>query len=136
MCIRDRSNDTILYSVEDSAFDSNRIFRIDISTQPARLTDEIRLTDANNVIASLAISGETSDRESFDGNDRDDLLNADGTVDLDLEGISTASSGGFWVVAEGRGDADNTLFEPIDAVNLVVRVNDTGVIEELSLIHI
>ena len=126
----DPSNDTILYSVEDSAFDSNRIFRIDISTQPARLTDEIRLTDANNVIATLAISGETSDRGSFDGNDRDDLLNADGTVDLDLEGISTASSGGFWVVAEGRGDADNTLFEPIDAVNLVVRVNDTGVIEE------
>ena len=51
-------------------------------------------------------------------------------MDLDLEGISNASSGGFWVVAEGRGDADNTLFEPIDAVNLVVRVNDTGVIEE------
>ena len=125
----DPANDSILYSVEDSVFDSNRIFRIDISTQPARLTDEIRLTDENNVIASLRISGESGDRDTFDGGDREDLLNADGTLDLDLEGISTAASGGFWVVAEGRGDADNTLFEPIDAVNLVVKVNDSGVVE-------
>ncbi len=126
----DPSNDTVLYSVEDGVFDSNRIFRIDISTEPARLTDEIRLTDDNDVIANLAISGETSDRNSFDGRDRADLLNDDGTVDLDLEGITVASSGGFWVVAEGEGDADNTLFEPIDAVNLLVKVSETGVIEE------
>lgn len=126
----DPSNDTVLYSVEDGVFDSNRIFRIDISTQPARLTDEIRLTDDNNVIATLAISGETSDRNSFDGRDRADLLNSDGTVDLDLEGISVASSGGFWVVAEGKGDGDNTLFEPIEAVNLLVKVSESGVIEQ------
>ncbi len=126
----DASNDSILYSVEDSVFDSNRIFRIDISSQPARLTDEIRLVDENNVLGGLTISGETRDRDSFDGRDRANLLNADGTVDLDLEGISTASSGGFWVVAEGRGDVESTLFDPIDAVNLVVKVNDTGAIEE------
>ena len=126
----DPANDTVLYSVEDGVFDSNRIFRIDISTDPARLTDEIRLTDDNNVIATLAISGETSDRNSFDGRDRADLLNDDGTVDLDLEGISVSPTGGFWVVAEGEGEANNTLFEPIESVNLLVKVSATGTIEQ------
>jgi len=125
----DPSNDTVLYSVEDAAFDANRIFRIDISTSPARVTDEIQLRDDNNILATLAITGESQDPERFDGEDRDDLVNEDGTANLDLEGITALESGDFWVVAEGDGDVEHSSSDPIDAVNLLVRVNASGVIE-------
>lgn len=126
----DPQNDTVLYSVEDGVYDSNRIFRIDLSSTPARLTDEIRLRDDNDVIANLTISGDSRDRNRFDGRDRADLLNADGTVNLDLEGITRLITDNFWVVAEGKGDSTNTIFEPIDSVNLLLRVEATGIIEE------
>ncbi len=126
----DPSNDTVLYSVEDDVFDANRIFRMDVSTTPARITNEIQLRDENNILSTLAITGESGDRDRFDGNDRDDLINQDGTANLDLEGIAALSDGDFWVVAEGEGDAENTTFDPIDAVNLLVRVSAEGVIEE------
>ena len=126
----DPANSSILYSVEDAEFDANRIFRIDVSASPASLVEDIRLRDDNNILSSLAVSGPDSDRERFDGNDRDDLTNDDGTANLDLEGISVASEGGFWVVAEGDGDFDNTLFNDIDAVNLLVRTDDSGIIQE------
>lgn len=126
----DPENDTVLYSVEDGVFDANRIFRIDVSTNPARLTDEIQLQDANGVIAGLTISGASRDRDRFDGADRDDLINADGTVNLDLEGITRLRTGEFWIVAEGKGDSTNTIFESIDSVNLLLRVSAAGVIEQ------
>jgi hypothetical protein len=126
----DPQNDTVLYSVEDRAYDSNRIFRIDVSSTPARLTEEIRLRDDNDVIAGLTISGDSRDRNRFDGRDRADLLNDDGTVNLDLEGITHLTTGEFWVVAEGKGDSTNTIFESIDSVNLLLRVGATGSIEQ------
>lgn len=126
----DPSNDTVLYSVEDNAFDANRILRIDVSTTPARISDEIQLRDDNNILSTLAITGQSGDRDRFDGNDRDDLVNEDGTVNLDLEGITALSTGDFWVVAEGEGDVENTTLDPIDAVNLLVRTTAEGVIEQ------
>jgi len=126
----DPSNATTLYAVEDAAFDANRIFRLDLTETPAILAEDIPLRDDNNILSTLAITGQSSDRDRFDGNDRDDLTNDDGTVNLDLEGVSVASAGGFWVVAEGEGDAENTFFEPIDAVNLLVRADASGVIQE------
>ncbi len=126
----DPVNSSVLYSVEDGEFDANRIFRLDVSANPASLVEDIRIRDDNNILSSLAVSGPDSDRDRFDGNDRDDLTNDDGTANLDLEGISVAGEGGFWVVAEGEGDSDNTLFNAIDAINLLVRTNDTGIVQE------
>jgi len=126
----DPSNATTLYTVEDAAFDANRIFRLDLSETPARLAEDIQLRDDNNILSTLTVSGPGSDRDRFDGNDRDDLTNPDGTVNLDLEGITVATGGGFWVVAEGEGDAENTIFEPIDAINLLIRTDAAGVIQE------
>jgi hypothetical protein len=100
----------MVYSIEDSFYKKSRIFEIDVSSKPASLVRDIRITDPQGLIAGLdpALAA---------------LVNSDGTVNLDPEGISIASSGGFWVVSEGKGN---------DAMpNLVLKVSSAGVIEQV-----
>ena len=73
----DPSNSNTLYSIEDSAFGSSRIFEIDVSNSPALLKGEIRLMDSNDVFAAVSTSGATEDADSFDDVDLAAMINAD-----------------------------------------------------------
>jgi hypothetical protein len=121
----------IVYAVEDGYFDANRILEIDMSVTPASLRREIRVTDPNNLINALPIATVNNDRNTFDGEDRDDLKNADGTVNLDFEGIAMATGGGFWLVAEGDGTFNTTLFDPINSRNRIFKTDADGVITDI-----
>lgn len=133
----DPQNANLLYSVEDSFFLSNRIFKIDVSQSPARLVDEITIKDTNDVFAAvpavpLADSSVADDDTTrigvFDEADLATMINADKSVNIDPEGISVASDGGFWVASEGSGTAGDAG-RPINSRNFIFKTDANGVID-------
>lgn len=104
------SSGSTVYAVDDSFFRANRIFTVDVgATLPA-----------------------ARDNQAFDQTDVAAMINADKTVNLDPEGISLASAGGFWIASEGAGS--KTAYETgrnITSANLLLRVSAAGVIQEV-----
>ncbi len=113
-----------LYAVDDSAFQKSRIFVIDASEFPAVITDAMYITDANGVFASFPPCG------GFDAADLAAMINPDGTVNIDSEGIAATSDGGFWIASEGSGTVGDTS-RPIESLNFLFKVDSDGVIEDV-----
>ena len=61
----------IMYAVEDSYYKKSRIFTIDASSFPAKLTKEVRVKDTKNLLKNSPPFGS-------------DLVNDDATVNLDI----------------------------------------------------
>lgn len=122
-----------VYGVEDSFFRGNRIFEIDVSQQPAVIKNEITIRDTNGFFAEFgATLPAAKDNQAFDQDDISKMINADGSVNIDPEGIAMASGGGFWVASEGAGS--KTAYESgrnITSANLIFKVTATGVIERV-----
>lgn len=122
-----------VYAVDDSFYRANRIFTVDVGVTPAVIRSELRITDANDVLKNFgATLPAARDNQAFDQTDVAAMINADKTVNLDPEGISLASAGGFWIASEGAGS--KTAYESgrnITSANLLLRVSATGVIEEV-----
>ena len=87
------------------------------------------MTDDNGILAALPTSGAAADDNSFDDTDLAALINADGTVNLDPEGIA-ATSGGFWVASEGSGTVGDAE-RPVESLNLIVKTDTQGVITDV-----
>jgi len=126
-----------LYAIEDSFYGSNRIFGIDISQAPALLDEEITISDANGVFAAVdavALADATVDDDDpiridvFDEADLAAMINDDNSVNIDPEGISVASAGGFWIVSEGSGTVGDAN-RPVNSLNFIFKVDAAGVIE-------
>lgn len=126
----DWSSEGVLWSIEDSAYEQSRIFRIDTNYKPARLTREIRIMDSHDVFAAVATSGASADDNSFDATDLAAMINDDKTVNLDPEGISVSAAGGFWVASEGAGTVGDAS-RPIKSLNFLFKVDGNGVIEQV-----
>lgn len=122
-----------VYGVEDSFFGGNRIFGIDVSLQPAVISSELTIRDTDGHFAAFkATLPLAKDDQAFDQDDVAKMINQDGSVNIDPEGIAVASSGGFWVASEGAGS--KTSYETgrnITKANLIFKVSATGVIERV-----
>lgn len=122
-----------VYAVDDSFFRANRIFTVDVGVTPAVIRSELRITDASDVLKTFgATLPAARDNQAFDQTDVAAMINADKTVNLDPEGISLASAGGFWIASEGAGS--KTAYETgrnITSANLLLRVSAAGVIQEV-----
>ena len=122
-----------VYGVEDSFFGGNRIFGIDVSLQPAVISSELTIRDTDGHFAAfMATLPLAKDDQAFDQDDVAKMINQDGSVNIDPEGIAVASSGGFWVASEGAGS--KTSYETgrnITKANLIFKVSATGVIERV-----
>ena len=126
---------TVVYGVDDSFFRGNRIFGMDTASKPALLKSEIRITDPNGKIAALAATlPDTKDALTFDDTDLAALVNANGSVNLDPEGISLTSGGGFWIASEGAGSVNDSTARPVLSANLILKLSATGVIEEIIML--
>lgn len=122
---------SLVYAIEDSFFRGNRIFEIDTASKPARLQKEIRITDPTRKIAALASTlPDARDANAFDDTDLAAMVNADGSVNIDPEGISIASGGGFWIASEGNGTVGEAA-RPVLTANLIFKVSASGVIEDI-----
>lgn len=127
----DPTMDDVLYSIEDSFFGANRIFQLDVSQTPARLVAEIQIQDTDGVLAGLTTASTTEDAALFDDVDLAAMLNEDGSVNLDPEGIAVASDGGFWLASEGAGTLSDTENRPLNSLNLILKLDHTGVISQV-----
>ena len=116
-----------LYAVDDSAFKSSSIFSIDTSASPAILFERTHITDANGVFAALAPQGE------FEAADLQAMINEDGTVNIDSEGIAVHPEGGFFIVSEGRGTVGDEG-RPIESLNFLFKTDKSGVIEKVVVL--
>lgn len=98
----------IAYSIHDSLYQQSRIYTLNVRHRPAIITGETVLHDTLGVMSAVEPA----------------LVNTDGTVNLDQEGIATRAGGGFWIASEG--DDAPLLFR-----NLLVRVAEDGQIEDV-----
>lgn len=90
----DRNEAKRLYTAHDSYLEQSRIYSIDASSKPARITDEIVL--------------------KRDG----------ATVNYDIEGLVQRADGGFWVASEGSGSGASgnpNLLVEVSAAGEVLR---------------
>lgn len=130
---------TVVYAVQDSFYQRSRIFTLDLAWSPARISAETVLSDANNVFANIAavdladptVGDDDASRISvFDEADLDNLINADGSVNIDPEGIAVASDGGFWLASEGAGTVGDAG-RPVNSLNFIIKTDAGGVIENV-----
>ena len=131
--------DGLLYAVEDSFYQQNRIFTIDITRTPAMLTAATKIVDTNDILAAITtvtLADNTVDDDDasridvFDEADLALLINADKTINIDPEGISMASDGGFWVASEGSGTVGDAG-RPVNSLNMLLKTTNAGVIESV-----
>jgi Esterase-like activity of phytase len=121
------ADDTMLYTMEDSIYKSSRIFAIDTTMTPPTIVEAMRVTDANGVFAAIL-----GDLEATIPGVTASMLNEDGTVNLDMEGIDVVD-GGFWVVSEGSGTVGDEE-RPVESLNLLIKLDAGAVIEEVILL--
>ncbi|MBW9262236.1 MAG: esterase-like activity of phytase family protein [Candidatus Thiodiazotropha sp. (ex. Lucinisca nassula)] len=133
----DPMNEAMVYAVEDSFYQQNRILAIDTSESPAILTQEMRIMDSNDVMAGLStvdVDDSLPDDDAsrvgvFDDVDLSLMINTDKSINIDPEGIAKAADGGFWVVSEGSGTIGDEN-RPINSLNLLLKTDPNGVIEQ------
>ena len=135
----DPVNNDALYAVEDSFYQQNRIFTLDITTVPAKLISEMKITDSNDIFSSFTVASLTNSSvaeddaariDLFDEADLSLIINSDKTINIDPEGIAKATDGGFWIASEGSGtvgDADR----PVNSLNFIFKTDASGVIENV-----
>lgn len=102
------------YTIHDSFYDQSRIYALDLDQQPALISGETVLQDTLGELAAVAPG----------------LVNADGTVKLDLEGIAHRPAGGFWLASEGVGSVDDPA-RPVASPDLLLRAGADGTLEQV-----
>lgn len=123
-----------LWTINDSFYRANRIFEIDLTQSPAQIKSEIAIKDSNGVLAGLSASlPDAKGATVFDDTDLAAMINADGTVNIDPEGIAVASVGGYWIASEGAGTitGEGGTTSAVTKANLLLRVDSAGVIQEV-----
>ena len=120
----DKTNTNMLYTIDDSAFKKSKIFTIDVSEFPYKITEAVNIKDSNGIFAAFP----TPSLE-FSAEDLAAMINEDDTVNIDQEGI-VAVEGGFWIAHEGRGTAGSES-RPVESLNFLFKVDMEGVIEKV-----
>ncbi len=123
-----------VYSVQDSFYLKSRIFDIDLGGTTPTIVADIELKDTSGAIAQIAaetamfFSDNPALASEIDG--LVELVNADGTVNLDPEGIAARADGGFIIASEGAGEIgdDGRAFAP----NILAWVDSSGNIERAT----
>eukprot|EP00551_Chaetoceros_affinis_P013694 CAMPEP_0203687668 /NCGR_PEP_ID=MMETSP0091-20130426/637_1 /ASSEMBLY_ACC=CAM_ASM_001089 /TAXON_ID=426623 /ORGANISM="Chaetoceros affinis, Strain CCMP159" /LENGTH=746 /DNA_ID=CAMNT_0050557067 /DNA_START=49 /DNA_END=2289 /DNA_ORIENTATION=- len=118
-------NKKTLYAVEDSFYNKSRFFTINTKKTPYIINSATRILDSDGVLASTPTDDEFTD-DSLAA-----MINDDGTVNLDPEGIAMdESDGSLWIVSEGKGTKG--AGEVVPKINLIVNVDEeTGVINKV-----
>ena len=104
----------MLYSIEDSFYKSSRFFTINTDKKPARITKATTIMDTMGMLTA----------------ENADLVNDDGSVNIDQEGIASDGNGMFYIASEGRGtigDSDN----PFEFLNYILAVDSAGEIHNV-----
>ena len=115
----------VLYSVDDSVFIKSKIFTIDTTKNPPKITKSMYIKDTDNVLANFNTTDTAASPIGFTATELALLINSDKTVNLDQEGI-VAVVDGFWIAHEGAGSKPD-----VGSLNLLIKVNTTGIIKDV-----
>jgi hypothetical protein len=134
----DPLDERVVYAVEDSFYQQNRILTLDVSESPAIVKQEMRILDSNDIFAAITavdVDDSLADDDAaradvFDDVDLSLLINTDKSVNIDPEGIAKATDGGFWIVSEGSGTVGDTK-RPVNSLNFLIKTDANGVIENV-----
>ena len=124
------------FTIHDSFYAKSRYYRMDLASTPAVITDAIVLTDDNNVLgdALTTLVGALPDPGDLDPAD---VINGDGTINVDPEGITAMSNGSVWIASEGSGNLEGGVSDPknrpFTTPNLLIKASSTGVIEDVAM---
>ena len=110
----DPTDEDIMYTIHDSFYKEARIFQMKLVDSPAVINKEIILLDSGDKLASIDA----------------DMVNPDGTVNIDQEGIAVSNSGGFWIASEGKGTIGDAK-KPFTSKNLILGVTKDGTIDQV-----
>ncbi|MGE3297995.1 MAG: esterase-like activity of phytase family protein, partial [Porticoccaceae bacterium] len=110
----DRTDPQRAYTVHDSFYRHTRIYPLALGHTPALIDGEIVLHDRFDHLATTAPQ----------------LVESDGQVNLDAEGLATRADGGFWLVSEGSGSVDDPK-RPVTSPDLLLAVSTDGAIERV-----
>jgi len=110
----DQNDHDTAYSIHDSFYDQSRIYTMKLGKKHARIHAETVLKDDVGKLSAVAPG----------------LVNGDGTVNLDMEGIATRADGSFWIASEGAGTLGDSA-RPITSNNLLLKVAQDGLIEQV-----
>lgn len=113
-----------LYAVEDSFYNKNRFFKINTNRYPYIVKEAITIMDSDGVLAAVPTDTE------FTAEDLSAMINDDGSVNIDQEGIAYAPDGSLWIVSEGKGTAGTGVDSDVTTINLVLHVSAEGVIKK------
>lgn len=132
-----------LWTVYDSFYKQSRIFEIDNEGSPALITGEIVLRDTFGAFADAIVdaNGDFADAITSDLGPEfvdisaDNLINSDGSINVDPEGLALSEDGYFWLASEGSrtvGETrDNGDPRPVEKLNWLFKVNSKGDILEV-----
>ena len=126
-------SDTVL-TIYDSFYRKSRLFAMDVTCDPAIIFADIPLVDTNGVLLAAleAIKAQLPDTPGFVPAS---FVDAELNVNLDPEGIAVAVEDAVWLASEGAGNlvdgVSNPGDQPFRSPNLLVRVGDGGVIEQV-----
>jgi len=95
----DPHDDDVMWSVSDSFLAQPYLYKIDVSSHPARIVERAEIGET-----------ETNDPAQLDG-------------EYDREGVAARPEGGFWLASEGRVSAGSSR------PNLIVRTDAGGVVD-------
>jgi hypothetical protein len=123
----DPEDPSIAYTIHDSFFVKSRIYTMDVSQTPAVIQSEAVMQDTGGLLRSALEDLKASlPATATDDFDIDAIVNGDGTVNLDGEGLVVAADGGLWVASEGRGNLNagvsNPADRPFESPNILVKV--------------
>ncbi|HPF13720.1 MAG: esterase-like activity of phytase family protein [Planctomycetes bacterium] len=131
LAVRGQNNHA--YAVHDNFYRKSRIYdmRLFAGNRPSEIRGELPLVDSQGLLLA-ALTDLKAQLPGTPDFDPAASIEADGTVNLDLEGIDVAPGGRFWVVSEGAGNLDNGVSDPNDrpfeTPNLLVLVEADGTI--------
>jgi len=132
-----QGNGSTAYAVYDSFFLRSRIYTMDLSSSPAVINAELELNDADGILLD-ALTDLQSSLPGAGDFDPNAIVAADGSVNLDPEGVAISIKGGFWLASEGAGNLVAGVSDPRDqpfrSPNMLVCCGTDGVILDVALL--
>lgn len=130
-----------LWTVYDSFYQKSRIFEIDNEGSPALITGEIVLKDTSGFFAAAIADAQGALKDQIVSDFGEDyfdlteerLINEDGTVNIDPEGLALSADGYFWLASEGNGTVGEES-RPIRSLDWLFKVDSDGnILQVVSL---
>ena len=137
----DPADDTRIYTAHDSFYGRSRILELDTDAAgpgvDATIVREMTIEDTSGLLR-FGLERQAAVLPGTDDFDIDALVNADGTVNVDIEGLAIAEDGvSLWAATEGRGNLVGGVSDPDDrpfeSPNFLIRLAPTNASPALSI---